>query len=75
LKLGSKQDEREEKSKHERRIIHGEQWTKQIKKIQTGNNSSNSDDVQIDKKDDADSTKTIAETTNEQVRQRRGNDI
>jgi len=38
-------------------------------KIQTGNNSSNSDDAQIDKKDDADSTKTIAVTTNEQVRQ------
>jgi len=32
-------------------------------------NSSNSDDAQIDKKDDADSTKTIAVTTNEQVRQ------
>jgi len=30
-----------EKSKHERRMIHGEQCTKQIKK-QTGNNSSNS---------------------------------
>jgi len=32
LKLGSKQDKREEKNKHERRMIHGEQWTKQIKK-------------------------------------------
>jgi len=59
LKLGSKQDEREEKSKHERRMIHVEQWTKQIKKIQTGNNNSNSDDAQMDKKDDGDSTKTI----------------
>jgi len=32
LKLESKQVEREEKSEHERRMIHGEQWAKQIKK-------------------------------------------
>jgi len=36
--------------------------------LQTGNNSSNCDNAQIDKKDDADSTKTIAKRTSEHSR-------
>jgi len=73
LKFGSKQNEREEKSKHERRMTHGEQCTKQVEKYRP-EKSSNSDDAQIDVKDYADSTKIIAVTTNNQVRQRPEND-
>jgi len=69
LKLGSKQDEREEKSKDERRMIHGEQCTKQIKKNRPETTAAIATTHKLTKKDDAESTKTIVVTTNNQVRQ------